>query len=384
MIPIMKPQIQAMVVAIGLGVVMLIPQACAKADTASPRVRLGPWARDLQVGPGMNAAGRTLRDSEFVGQNLSGAIFDGANLYGARFYQCDLSDASFRGAHFTGAHVGACNIEGADFTDAVINGVLSSRPPEPPGRGGWGLHPRDMFLSGEQFLSTHSYKTKDLSNCLISGSEDGGHAKRRYDFRGANLRQAFIRGGDWTESDFTKADIAEITLLSCTITFAQLASTRTFREERRASGMYFGAQIQGKADFSRFLLAGSQLLSRWDDADLTDADITRCVLGPTITSDHLRSTRNYQEGNLEGIRFIRMDLSNFDFSRQNLSRSSFTYCDLTDAIFDDAVITQARFSRHNTGLTIDQIKSTWNYKHGRMARVALPQKIAEALRTDGP
>jgi hypothetical protein len=101
MIAIIKPQIQAMVVAIGLGVVLLMPQACAKADTASPRVRLGPWARDLQVGPGMNAAGRTLRDSEFVGQNLSGAVFDGANLYGARFYQCDLSDASFRGAHFT-------------------------------------------------------------------------------------------------------------------------------------------------------------------------------------------------------------------------------------------------------------------------------------------
>jgi hypothetical protein len=79
-----------------------------------------------------------------------------------------------------------------------------------------------------------------------------------------------------------------------------------------------------------------------------------------------------------------LHLSNFDFSRQNLSGCSFTYCDLTDAVFDDAVITQARFSGNNTGLAIDQIKSTWNYKHGRMARVALPQEIAEALRTDEP
>jgi len=32
-----------------------------------------------------------------------------------------------------------------------------------------------------------------------------------------------------------------------------------------------------------------------------------------------------------------------------------------------------------TGLTLDQIKSTWNYKHGRMAGIQLPEELAKAL-----
>jgi hypothetical protein len=31
------------------------------------------------------------------------------------------------------------------------------------------------------------------------------------------------------------------------------------------------------------------------------------------------------------------------------------------------------------GLTIEQIKSTWNYKNGRMAGVVLPRRVAAAL-----
>ena len=51
-----------------------------------PSVKLGPWVRDLKVGPGMNAVGKCLKGSEFVGQNLQGAIFDGCNLDGVEFW----------------------------------------------------------------------------------------------------------------------------------------------------------------------------------------------------------------------------------------------------------------------------------------------------------
>ena len=210
-------QSRALPAAMIVGALMLMPARASHGDTETPRVRLGRWAGKLEVGPGMNAAGRHLRDSAFVGQNLRGAVFDGCDLYGVRFYQSDLSRASFRGAHMTGMILGDCKLDGADFTDAVINGILSD-----------GSQP-DLPLSAEQFMSTRSYKRKDLSNCVIWGFEGGKHAKRKYDFRGANLRQATIVGGDFTESDFTNAQITAMTFKECTVAFDQLASTTTFR-----------------------------------------------------------------------------------------------------------------------------------------------------------
>jgi len=61
---------------------------------------------------------------------------------------------------------------------------------------------------------------------------------------------------------------------------------------------------------------------------------------------------------------------------------------LTNVDFTGAVITAAdfvtfRYRRDPTkGLTADQIKSTWNYKHGRMEGIRLPLEIAQALRSE--
>ena len=363
-------QSRALPAAMIVGALMLMPARASHGDTETPRVRLGRWAGKLEVGPGMNAAGRHLRDSAFVGQNLRGAVFDGCDLYGVRFYQSDLSRASFRGAHMTGMILGDCKLDGADFTNAVINGILSD-----------GSQP-DLPLSAEQFMSTRSYKRKDLSNCVIWGFEGGKHAKRKYDFRGANLRQATIVGGDFTESDFTNAQITAMTFKECTVAFDQLASTTTFRSRWPGSIAFRAARIEGKADFSQLKLTGARFDLSFADADFSAADIGGGLLGAAITKDHLRSTSSYQHGDLVGITFARMDLSGVDFSRQNLTSCEFAFCDLTDAIFENAVITDTKFSRHNmnTGLTADQIKSTWNYKHGRMEGIVLPDDLAKALR----
>lgn len=58
----------------------------ARADTEIPRVKLGQAAVGLLVGPGMNASGKDLRGSVFIGQNLTGAVVDGCDLQGVRFF----------------------------------------------------------------------------------------------------------------------------------------------------------------------------------------------------------------------------------------------------------------------------------------------------------
>jgi hypothetical protein len=55
--------------------------------------------------------------------------------------------------------------------------------------------------------------------------------------------------------------------------------------------------------------------------------------------------------------------------------------DCTGTKFNDAVVTDCNLS-YAEGLTLEQIKSTWNYKHGRMADVVLPKELAEALQRE--
>jgi hypothetical protein len=63
----------------------------------------------------------------------------------------------------------------------------------------------------------------------------------------------------------------------------------------------------------------------------------------------------------------------------------FLGCRFGGASFEDAVITNAHIIhglRLSTGLSLTQIKSTWNYKHGRMQGVKLPEELAAALESE--
>ncbi|MDR1477930.1 MAG: pentapeptide repeat-containing protein, partial [Planctomycetaceae bacterium] len=66
----------------------------------------------------------------------------------------------------------------------------------------------------------------------------------------------------------------------------------------------------------------------------------------------------------------------------NLSQFNLTGCqflgDLTDVNFTDAVISKCDFG-WLSNITIDQIKSTWNYKTGRMNGIKLPEEIQKTL-----
>jgi len=89
----------------------------------------------------------------------------------------------------------------------------------------------------------------------------------------------------------------------------------------------------------------------------------------------------------------------YDCSSLSFARIRFHDCDFTNARFDNTVITGANFvpliysviedkmipdhTKQNKGLTVDQIKSTWNYKNNRMNGITLPKEIATALQSRG-
>ncbi len=358
----------------------VLVSAPVAADTENPRARLGPAVRDLDVGPNMNAAGRDLRGSEFVGQDLSGAVFDDCNLGDVRIYQCDLPRASFRGADLARLQIGDCNVDGADFTDALINGAGHL--------AGGAFYKYVLEISPEQLKSTRSYKTKDLRQCMIHGA----WGAPSFDFRGAHLERAVLTSGDFTNCDMSDAHVYGVTFRNFTLTFEQLASTADYRRGRLCISVQGGgtsaAGLTGRWDFSGIDMRGSTLVGMRSEADFTDARINCCSMRWGFTSVQLASTASYKNGDLTDVQMVFIDLSGCDLTGVNLTGSSFAQCQFAGVRLDDAVVTDVNFVSVSgippgcKGLTMDQVRSTWNYKHGRMEGIRLPDKLAEALKRE--
>jgi uncharacterized protein YjbI with pentapeptide repeats len=119
------------------------------------------------------------------------------------------------------------------------------------------------------------------------------------------------------------------------------------------------------------------------DVNLTEAVIDHTTI-TNVTKEQLYSTRSYKEGNLAGLhvpweRDAPTPFVEFDFSRQNLT-GCVLWGPFTGAVFTDAVITGADLNHNWRGLTATQIKSTWNYKTGRMAGVRIPDELRSELK----
>ena len=347
------------------------------------KVVLGRWARGLRVGRDMDARGVKLYGSELVDQDLRNARFDHCALYGVELVECNLMNASFRGAVLAGVSMAGCRLDHADFTDAIINDMADPY----------------VRFTPQQLVSTYSYKKKDLGNAMISGppSDERGEPLG-YDFRRTDLSRARLFGGDFTKSDFADSTLFGAEFSLCVLAFESLSSSRTFRSRNLQEMTFAGVYFVDACDFSGTDLSGAWLLDlRNRDSDeerplklglatIRGAKFWRTPqAGAFITQDHIRSTASHKQGDLSGIRLYGIDLAGFDLSNQNLTGAAFGRCDLTNVDFTGAVITGADFAyrrQPNTGLTADQIKSTWNYKHGRMEGIQLPPGIAEAFRSE--
>jgi len=322
----------------------------------------------------MNAAGRDLRGSRFVGQDLSGAVFDGCSLYGVKIYQCDLSGASFRRTVFSGSLVGDCLVDEADFTDAIINGN-AFKGDEPF---------YQLAISPKQLRSTRSYASKNLHHCVISASG----STPILDFRDADLRHSWLAAGNFTKCDFANANIHSATLTNSTLAFEQLASTANMRGKHLSIRVLPGptrAGLTGKVDFSGIDLKGSEFWYFPPDWNLHSAQINGCTFRGGLTKAQLCSTISYSRGDLSRVAIARCDLSECSLAGVNLTGAKFGQCTFSGTEFSDAVITGVNFCSVSavpsgcTGLTADQIRTTWNFKHDRMKGITFPREVVDAL-----
>ncbi len=391
---------------------LLAAISCVHADTAGYEFRPGPHVpKDFKPGPGVDASGMDLSGSAFIGMDLSRANFQGCNLQRSFFYQirfqqgsASFREADLRYARFTETPGGPKHegLDESDFTDALIQGLQFST--------------QYAHLTLDQLRSTKSFKLKDLSGCQIVG---GKNEQRNYsyydlqprpvaiDFRQFDLRNATFAAGDFSKSDFTGAIITGATFFKSTITPAQIRSTSRYTPDPHLGGypgsFYVNPDHYGMLDprtaYSNLGFAYTDL-STWDFAkadlrgarfcevnlsgvDFSGADIRGAHFCKSISREQFLATKSYQTGNLAGIILVRLDLSNIDFSGQNLAEAQFVECNLSGTQFADAVITNVNFRGcflHPPAL--QQIKSTWNYKHGHMEGIRLPDTLAAALKAE--
>lgn len=316
---------------------------------------LGPYARELEIGPGMKAAGEDLRYSRLIGVDLTGADFTGADLRLARFDDCTLTSASFRKAKLGGAIIDGCTIDNADFTGADINQEY---------RGG------TIELTPEQLKSTESYRSKKLIGCAVKLSHD---PSVEFDFRGFTIDRCHLYGLHSEKTvDYTDAFVRDYVGL---ITFQQLASTKSFKQNW-LEGLH--PHLAGPADLSNKKFVRSGMRGSPEAVFENTRFVGSCHFGHEFTAAQIQATRNYREGDLSNMGFTGIDFSNVDFSGQNLTSARFSQCELAGAQFDDAVISGAAFEYDVSivmDLTADQIRSTWNFKHGRLHGVVLPPPL---------
>lgn len=284
----------------------------------------------------------------------------------------------------------------------------------------------------------------NLDRSNLAFSTFGATTFIRWTFRGANMQNIRTDAHDeevygeaeFVDCDFTGAEIAgaEFTHISP----KNLAQTANYGR-RDLSNIKIGywvhkinpnklkqsAFADPDEDFSwsapdpndtQFDFSGCNLENSWLPSDLKgcnfiDAKINGARFqryhldgdGRSFTMEQLKSTQNYKLGVLMGVTFIGLDFSDMNFSHMNFTCTRFSdpndvvkytsrnsyfagvvqlgkkmKSNLQNVVFANAIISNCDFSG-TENLTLEQIKSTWNYKAGRIDGIVFPPEIQEAL-----
>jgi uncharacterized protein YjbI with pentapeptide repeats len=278
-------------------------------------------------------------------------------------------------------------------------------------------------LNGEKITIADNVNVsgKDISNIdpiYKNGGEDINVYLRNVNFSNANLSDATLnavcencsfRGTDlrgfnignyyFKNCDFADAKISQLGKITYLYKIESDQFRRTDSYKRRQLA-YLEVIVEGdnnSHDFSDFDLRYSKLKFTDKDSDFTylngnnyfakhklDRAIIEGAYLTQISAKQLYSTSDYVNGRVHEITFVNCNFANANFSKIDMSGCKFITYDekfpmnLLKANFNDSVISNCDFTKAKN-LTVDQIKSTWNYKSNRMEGIKLPAEIQEAL-----
>ena len=271
-------------------------------------------------------------DLDLSKQNLTavGVILDTHDM--AVLSHINFSKSHLTGVVFPGYNFNSCDFSGATIVDSDFSfGVHGCNFQDT-----W-IQDTRIRLTREQLLSTASYKAKQLVGITsIWAAADFLEVS----FAGFDLRYSCFSGPGLADCDFTDAIIEGCVILSSVLRIEQLLVTR---------------------DFKQGFVNKVSLLCLWpeDVVDLSNMVFIDCQFG------------GYGKINLTDSVISGCNFSEFGSEIGSEFGSVFGF------VTWDGIVNRVR--DESKRITLENIKSTWNYKHGRMEGIRLPDDIQRAL-----
>lgn len=332
-----------------LGTAVLATDDALSTDDALPppttRVTVGPDATDVKLENGLDLSRRDLSNVRInnvyvCDVDFSGSDLTGADLRFARFQRCKFSNATLKNVSINDStKFEECDFRGAKLQDVALTSVaVAVNPPEDYDKDGMRI--RKLELSDEEVFENPTF-----IGC---------------DFTGASLN-AVPPLDRWTFHDcvFEGVYLADVNARGCPS--LDVSSTANVKKYKEFEGVELDKAPQ---DLFGAVLTRTSFATVERTVDLTDARLTE-VAASGLSGRQLAQTANFREKRYNGLRLADANFGKYDFSDAMLTRCRFSRVDFTDADFTDAVLLDCDF-RDVEGLTLEQLKSTWNWKTDRL------------------
>ena len=325
------------------------------------------------------------RDYDFTNAVMTNCAFTKVDFTGAKFDGAALQRVSFIDCKITSGQLAATWNFGAQQTSQISGLSASTR----------------AALDRAEFENSKSFKEKKLlpeeyGADLWARRYPGGRLLSYYydeyffrkenrfilpyahinewDFRGFDLSNCAVRAISAMGADFTDAKIEGSYFLGSTLTKERLESTASFKNKSLVGVYLTGDLVLDDVDFSGFDLTDATFdVKSTRGIKLDGATLDGVSFGfhfgankNPISKQTLETSANYQRKSFRNVKFCdQCDLTDFDFSGCELTNCLFA-TSLRGANFTDAKIDGCVFSSHSGAVTVEQLKSTWNYKNDKM------------------
>ncbi|WYJ07607.1 pentapeptide repeat-containing protein [Opitutia bacterium KCR 482] len=325
---------------------------------------------------GIKLGSNNLENWDFNGQNLSGASFENVTFGGTDFTNADTTNANFSktaGKGFTESQLQSTksfadkNLSGINFSENDLSGWnfaglnLSNVLFKNATLDGLDISAANLTnttaggLTKEQFYATKNYKDGDLSGIDFSQND-----LSNWNFAGKDLSNSKFASAKLEDSEISGANLTNVAIKD------QISSTKSYKDKNFAGTNFTnvdlsGVDLQGQ-DFTNAILAS---------ADFSNAEIGSANFSNTIangfTESQFASTKNYADGNLQGVILAGNNLSGWNFAEKDLSGAGFENADITNADFASANLSNTTLN----GLTFAQFEKTSTYKNDKLGGLNL-------------
>jgi len=260
----------------------------------------------------VNLVGKDLTRTNLSNVDLSNKDLTDTVLGGAILSNADLTNVTLAGKDLTRTNLSNVDLSNKDLTDTVLRGAVLSN-----------ADLTNVNLTGKD-LNDINLSNVDLTRTNLQD------VKLYYaNFSGANLSNRNFSGMDLSFFDLSHAILNNVILRDTTFFRANLAYTDLSGKDLSHSN-FSRSNVDG-ANFEGVTMTGTALI----DVDFTKIK-DKSLVGANLTLAAITYS------NFEGV-----DLSNTDFTRANLSNSTFMGQDFTDAILFGTVFERAQLSNSN-------------------------------------